>query len=155
MHLAYFLYLMKVIKHGGLFFQYSYFLLKRNCNLASSPALRLGGAAEKLSSLCLQKWPTPSGTMVVTLNLWPHCPFWALDLGYHFMLTNCMSSYAINLTIWIHSSNASMCCLSDSNHWNLLLLSLCYTRPLWIGNFGHLLRRVAKWQHLYYRWVTV
>ena len=26
----------------------------RNCNLASSPALRLGGASEQLSSLCLQ-----------------------------------------------------------------------------------------------------
>ena len=38
----------------------------RNCNLASSPALRLGGAAEQLSGLCFQKRPTPSGTMILT-----------------------------------------------------------------------------------------
>ena len=38
----------------------------RNCNLASTLALRLGGAAEQLSSLCFQKRPAPSGPMVVT-----------------------------------------------------------------------------------------
>ena len=48
---------------------------------------------------------------VVTLYLWPHCPFSALDLAYHVMPTHCMSSYtcAINLPIWIHSSNAKAC----------------------------------------------
>ena len=37
MHLAYFLYLMKVIKHGGLFFQYSYFFKKLQSGLLSGP----------------------------------------------------------------------------------------------------------------------
>ena len=31
----------------------------RNCNVACSPALRLGGASEQLSSLCLQKVHSP------------------------------------------------------------------------------------------------
>ena len=48
---------------------------------------------------------------VVTLYLWPHCPFSALDLAYHVTPTHCMSSYtcAINLPIWIHSLNAKSC----------------------------------------------
>ena len=31
----------------------------RNCNVACSPALRLGGASEQLSGLCLQKVHSP------------------------------------------------------------------------------------------------
>ena len=31
----------------------------RNCNVACSPALRLGGASEQLSGLCLQSHPQP------------------------------------------------------------------------------------------------
>ena len=38
----------------------------RNCNVACSPALRLGGASEQLSGLCLQKVHSPLFKLVAS-----------------------------------------------------------------------------------------
>ena len=66
MHVACFLYLMKVIKHSGLLFQYSYFFKKLQSGLLSGPETwRSCGLVEQLSGLRLQKTiPSGTGSMV-------------------------------------------------------------------------------------------